>query len=124
APPGYDGTGDARDPANYPGYVVVQASQSAGTMTLDNAKDYFIQLGHPSWSSVASGRSQLQIIGGRNRVIVGGEITVNSTNKTDDACSLRISGGDPSGITHIEGVLFDHSVNAITLDTPQTVQIE
>jgi len=124
APPGYDGSGDPADLTNYPGYVVVNVPQSGGVLSLDNTKDYFIKLGHPTWSSVSSGRSQLEITGGRNRVIVGGEITVNVTNKTDDALSLLIDGGDPSGITHIEGVLFDSAVNAITLRTPQTVQIE
>jgi len=124
APPGYDGSGDPADVANYPGYLSVNAPQGGGVLSLDNTKNYVIHLGHPTWSSVGSGRSQLEITGGHNRVIVGGQITVNVTNKTDDALSLLIDGGDPTGITHIEGVLFDSSVNAITLRTSQTVQIE
>jgi hypothetical protein len=122
-PPGYIG-GDPRNPANYPGYIVVNAPSNGGSLNLDDSHDYFIQLGHVQWSSAASGNSSLDIDGGRNRVIIGGQITTISTNLTDDIRALVIDGGDPAGITHVEGILFDQSVNAITLRTPQTVQIE
>lgn len=103
--------------------ITVTAPSGGGTMYLDNTKDYIIKLGHVQYQS-GSGNSSLDIVGGHNRVIIGGQITATPTNNTDDIRALLIDGGDPSGITHIEGVLIDQSVNGITLRTPQIVQIE
>jgi hypothetical protein len=65
----------------------------------------------------------VDIVGGNNRVIVGGQIDATSTNTDDDIRALLIDGGNPSGITHIEGVAIN-SVNPLTIRSPQTIQIE
>jgi hypothetical protein len=122
-PPGWDGSGSPSDPANYPGYTVITAPQGGGSVQLDNSKDYFIKLGHPSWSSSSSGDSELEFVGGRNRVIVGGQIDAKATNLSDDIRALLFTGGVPGAITHIEGVAIN-SVNGITIRSPETFQIE
>ena len=123
AAPGYDGSGDPRDSRNYPGFVVVDAPQSGGSLNLDDSKDYFVKLGHPKWSSVSSGRSSLRIGGGRHVVIVGGAITFTQTNSSDDQICLMIDGGNSSGIVHVEGVDMK-CVNGVTVRTPRVVQLE
>jgi hypothetical protein len=122
-PPGWDGSGSPANPANYPGYRVINAPQGGGVVQLQSGVDYFIRLGHPQWSSQASGDSRLEFVGGRNRVIVGGQVDASATNLSDDIRGVQFSGGDPGAITHIEGVAIN-SVNGITIQSPETFQIE
>lgn len=126
APPGYDGSGDPRDPANYPGYTVVRVSGGPAYLKLDDAKDYFIELG----TSVASSRPEgtgrtymLGIGGGRNVVVIGGDIRFDGTNASDDAVGIVVDDGDPAGTVHLEGINIV-APNGITLRTKRTVQIE
>jgi chitodextrinase len=123
SPPGYDGSGDPRDPVNYPGYKVVDAPTTYGALSLDDNTDYFVKLGNAQWSSISSGRSSISINGGRNVVIIGGSINFTATNNLDDESALIINDGNSNGIVHIEGVNIK-SVNGITIRTQRTVQIE
>jgi len=122
-PPGWDGSGSPANPANYPGYRVINAPQGGGVVQLQSGVDYFIRLGHPQWSSQASGDSRLEFVGGRNRVIVGGQVDAKPTNLSDDIRSLLFTGGDRGAITHIEGVAIN-SLNGITIRSPEIFQIE
>jgi hypothetical protein len=122
-PPGYDGSGDPRDAANYPGYVVRDVMGN-GFLNLDDSTDYFLRLGDLNTSSVASGRTYtVGINGGRNVVLIGGSINFTPLRKDDDEVAIQIDDGDPLGIVHIEGVNI-HAVNGITVRSQRTVQIE
>ena len=96
--------------------ITITAPSGGGIMTLDNTKDYVIKLGSVSRA--------LEITGGHNRVIIGGQITAVPDTTERDGWALELDGGDPSGITHVEGVDFPQSGDAITIRTKQTVQLE
>jgi hypothetical protein len=112
--------------------ITIRVPGGPGTINLDDGKDYLIDLGAVSWSTVGAGRtsttrSELVITGGRKRVIIGGSIDVKSVDSWDDAVSLHIVGGadaDQGGEFFIEGVDFPNSVNAITLSTPSLVTLQ
>jgi len=121
-PPGWNGQ-DPRKSTSFPGYTVVNIT-GPGVYNLSSGTDYFLKIqdGGVSWSN-SNARDSVNIVGGRNRVIVGGSIIGTSTATTSDHVALLIDDGDASGITHLEG-LYLESVNGITLRTKQTVQIE
>lgn len=112
--------------------VTVNVPSGPQTLTLDDSKDYLLNLGAVSWNTVGAGRttttrSELVIKGGRKRVIIGGSINVNSVDAWDDAVSLHLVGGvdaDQGGEFYLEGVDFPNSVNAITLSTPSLVTLQ
>jgi hypothetical protein len=126
SPPGYDGSGDPRNPANYPGYSVITVSGGPTYLSLDDTKDYFIKLGTITGSSRPDGSGRtymLGIAGGRNVVVIGGAITFNASNPYDDAVGIVVDDGDPQGTVHLEGINIV-APNGITLRTKRTIQIE
>jgi hypothetical protein len=93
-PPGYP---------SYTGYVTLNVSATTGFNTaLDNATDYIIQMPN----SVV--QATVKLNGGRNVVLIGGAIQLNSSaNGTDCALFVTDSGANApvSGRTvHVEGV--------------------
>jgi hypothetical protein len=124
-PPGYVG-GDPRDPANYPGFTVIPYPAWGTFATLDDTKDYFVTgmnligVGSKTGGVFTVGG----FIGGRHIVIVGGYSDATNSNNRDDTDVIQFQSGDPSGIIHIEGVHFARSVNAITMRTGRTLQVE
>lgn len=126
APPGWDGVGDPGVSSSYPGYTVVTPAGGNQTLNLSNSVDYFVDLSTVAWNATATpagNRTTFGINGGRNVVIVGGSITVNKVNNTDDAVGLFIDGGAVGGIVHVEGVSID-AQNCITMRTPRMLQLQ
>ncbi len=122
-PPGWNG-GDPTLASSFPGYTVINATNSTETLNLNDSTDYYINMGTKSWSSISSGRSiGLAIQGGRNVVLVGGTFTQTKTNNLDDSTAILVSDGNPAGIVHLEGLSTD-SVNGITIRTKRKVQIQ
>lgn len=120
-PPGWNG-GDPTDARSFPGYEV-RTITGPGPLNLDNAKDYYLEMGSVAWSSVASGRSYIGINGGRNVVLVGGEVNFNRTNATDDMTAFLLDGGDPNGQVYFEGLDLDGS-NGITVRTKRKLVLQ
>ena len=125
-PPNYVG-GDPREISSYQGLTLAPepsfAINSGFTYNLDNSKDYFIKLGLKEWSSApfpanSDFRTQIVINGGRNVVIVGGEVRFHATNWIDDSNCLRVLGGDPNGTVYVEGVKMQ-ACNGPTWSTPR-----
>lgn len=102
-----------------PQTIVVTAP---GTVNMGTG-DYIVDISSVAWSSQASGRSAITLSGGRNVVLIGGAITMTSTNATDDATALLIDGGVAGGVVHLEG-LDVKACNGITVRTPRRVNIQ
>jgi hypothetical protein len=86
-------------------------------LNLDSSKDYVLKLGH------VSGPGGLTVNGGRNVVMIGGQITSPPDGVERNGWAMRFY--DQTGTVHIEGVLIDSSNDGITIQAPQaTFQIE
>ncbi|HEY6760985.1 MAG TPA: hypothetical protein VI318_15925 [Baekduia sp.] len=95
------------------------ASTGDVTYSLSTSKDYIIDLG----SSTHVGG--LQLVGGRNVVIVGGRFALSTSSARATALDIR----NAVGTVHVEGVTFDgasgHEFDAIQIAAPKaTVQLE
>lgn len=132
-PPHYNGGGaDPRLITSYTGLTAAPAptfSASVGyTYNLNDSTDYFLDLGYKSWNAYNFGpgntpRTSLRISGGRDVVIVGGEIAFNSNNIYDDCAGLEIYQGNSAGTVYVEGVKIT-SVNGVTVRTARTVVLQ
>ncbi len=108
-------------PPLQPGFIT---RTGGGTHTLDANTDYLIQVGDYAWTADKTGRSHgLNIIGGRNVVVVGGRLRATQTSVVDDGSVILIDGGNPAGTVHIEGV-DGFAANGITIRTPRLVQVQ
>ena len=129
APPGWNG-GAPLLASSFPGYTVVNLPQTHGQLNLQDINtDYYLIWGHPQWSSNPNitnpmSHTALVINGGRNVVVIGGEMTCTSTNTADDIRCIVFTGGNPAGIKHIEGIRFNKTVNAITINSPGTFRFQ
>lgn len=122
-PPGWNG-GDPTLASSYPGYTVVSATTVNQNLGLNDNTDYFINVSSISWSSQSSGRSiGLNIVGGRNVVVVGADLLFNSTNNLDDSTAVLVSDGNPVGKVYLEGI-NGKCCNGITLRTKREVIIQ
>lgn len=102
--------------------ITVNVSDTNRRLFLDDTRDYRLQLKSPV-------KKELWIEGGRNVVVVGGQITIDelgASTRYKDNTALKIRGGDPSGTVHVEGLLIDgrYVNDAIAIATQRTVQIE
>jgi hypothetical protein len=127
APPGWDGSGDPTLATSYPGYTAVNVSSPETNLGLSSGVDYFVKITAPL-ISVADGTTSartytLSLSGGRNIVVVGGEIGVTRVNNQDDQVAIIVDGGDPTGQVHLEGLHID-AVNGITHRSPRQVTIQ
>lgn len=124
-PPGWNQTGDVRNPDSFPGYTHITLNGGAQVLNLDDNTDYYITVGNVSWNQTSGAeRLAIQLVGGRNRVIVGGSIVGHSSQTNGngaDPTAFLLDGGNASGITHIEGCYID-CVNGFTIRGPQTYQ--
>lgn len=121
-PPGWNG-GDPTLASSYPGYTVVSATTAGQNLGLNDNTDYFVNVSSISWSS-SSGRSiGLNLVGGRNIVVVGADLLFNSTNNLDDSTAILVSDGNPVGKVYLEGI-NGKCCNGITLRTKREVIIQ
>lgn len=93
-----------------------------GTYNLGTG-DWYIDIADVRWSSFPSGRSGIFLNGGRNLVVIGGNIEMTSTNTTDDSTGILVDGGVDGGIVHLEGLNIK-ACNGITVRTRRRVQIQ
>lgn len=79
--------------------------QQAWVIQLDPAKDYILNLGHRH--ETASGYAGLSIHGGRNIVMIGGEVEIAlATSVQGDGQRDAFTFVGQTGTVHVEGVLF------------------
>ncbi len=110
-----------------PTTVNVQSGLDPDILTLSTSKDYILKM--PATPDLGT----IQINGGHNVVLIGGEITVPATaNQTDNGADNTDSGiyiKGSTGTVHIEGTLIDGQgytmFDGIDVNAPQaTVQVE
>lgn len=82
---------------------VVQVSAQERSLELDPARDYEVRL-PPGGLRAAGG---LVVAGGRNVVIMGGEIHVPAASELDDHVGRGLFLRDQTGTVHVEGLLID-----------------
>ena len=111
-PPGYP---------NYAGYTTIVLNAGAEKVTLDNSKDYILDLNTKQWSSGSSRTIGLEISGGRNVVVIGGTIKFTGTNNLDDSVGILVDKGADSGIVHLEGLVVE-ACNPITVRSRREVR--
>lgn len=117
-PPGWNG-GDPTLASSFPGYTVRQIT-GPGTVNLTNGTDYYLELGSLSFSA----SNRLIINGGRNVVLVGGEITCTNSASDDGDAGIQIDGGTDGATVHIEGLRFTNLPNGFTIRTPRFIQLQ
>jgi hypothetical protein len=86
------------------------------TVNLDSTKDYVLKLGH------VSGPGGVNVNGGHNVVIIGGQVTATPDTTESDGYAMRFY--NQTGIVHIEGVLIDQSNDGITIEAPNAVAFQ
>jgi hypothetical protein len=91
-----------------------------GRVVMDTSKDYVVQVGH------LSACGGLALVGGRNVLVVGGEITIpGACASAYDRTAVKVLGN--AGTVHLEGVLIDgpYTHDGIVTASPRTtLQIE
>jgi len=90
--------------------------------SLDPTKDYILKLGN------RRDPAGLEILGGRNVVMIGGQITVperTCCNGSDEWKSRGLMIDGATGVVHVEGVLIANASDAISIRAPRAiVQVE
>jgi hypothetical protein len=102
--------------------VTINVTNANRRLFLDNARDYRLNITEHL-------KRELWIEGGRNVVVVGGHITIDSLGSGDsyqDNTGLKIRFGAAGGTVHVEGLIIDgpYVADGIALATPRNVQIE
>jgi hypothetical protein len=85
---------------------------------LDPARDYILRLGN------RQDPGGLNIMGGRNVVIIGGQVTVpvrTCCDRSDEWKSNGIYLQQQTGVVHIEGVLIVNAADGIVIRAPQAI---
>jgi hypothetical protein len=116
-PPGWNG-GDPTKASSYPGYEVRRVT-SAGTTSLSNGRDYFLEI-----DVNYSGDQRVWIQGGRNIVCMGAEIDYTNSSGDGFNSSLQFEGGDDGAIVHVEGARIKNQPNGFTLKAPKMFQFQ
>lgn len=98
--------------------TTIELGTGTTTSKLDPAKDYIVRL------PAATKRGSTVLIGGRNVVMIGGEITVPAGDPYQRGLYIK----DATGTVHVEGIHFDMSgaeSDAIVIAAPlATVQLQ
>jgi hypothetical protein len=102
--------------------TVVQLSPTNRAPVLNPSKDYIVKLP----ATPLSVESGVVITGGRNVVMIGGEINIPTTASTDGLKRRALYLRDQTGTLHVEGLRLTGDISdAINLQTPlATVQLQ
>lgn len=109
-----------RPPALVAPRTIVAANESPGPyglhLTLDAGRDYIVKLG------TLTSPGGLSINGGRNVVIIGGQIRVPDIPSHDGAWIGRcVTITDTTGTVHIEGVLMQNCATGVAITAAQAI---
>jgi hypothetical protein len=102
--------------------VVIDVTNANRRLRLDNSRDYRLNIAEPL-------KRELWIEGGRNVVVIGGQITIDelgAASSYQDNIAIKVRFGDPSGTVHLEGLLIDgpYVLDGIGIATGRDVQIQ
>jgi hypothetical protein len=102
--------------------LTISVTNANRRLYLDDSRDYRLQIVEPL-------RRELWIEGGRNVVVVGGQITVDqlgADTSYQDNTAIKVRFGDPAGVVHLEGLLVDgpYLGDGIAIATTRDVQIQ
>ena len=102
--------------------VSIAVTNANSRLFLDDARDYRLTITEPL-------KKELWIDGGRNVVVIGGQITIDqlgAENAYQDNTAVKVRFGDPSGTVHLEGLEIDgpYVTDGIGIATARNVQIE
>ena len=102
--------------------IAIRVTNSNRRLFLDNGRDYLLNIVEPL-------QRELWIDGGRNVVVIGGRITIDSTGTSSpyqDNTAVKVRSGDPSGTVHLEGLLIDgpYVADGFAIATARNVQIQ
>ena len=102
--------------------VTIDVTNANRRLFLDNSRDYRLNI-------TETLHKELWIEGGRNVVVVGGQITVDelgAESSYQDNTAVKVRFGDPAGTVHLEGLLIDgpYVSDGIGIATGRNVQIE
>ena len=118
--------GDPRQASSFPGYKTLSIT-APGRYNLDDNSDYFITANVKATAPASGARAAVNLVGGRNVVIVGCTIQIAAQTASGDAAdptALLLDDGNPNGTVHIEGCDLTGNVNGITVRTPRKVVLE
>ena len=90
--------------------ITVTVPATGGLGSLDPSRDYVLNLGHR--------RTGLEIVGGRNVVVMGGRVTCESIIDSNLSSGRGIVITDTQGTIHLEGVLFENCSDGIAVSAP------
>ena len=112
----------AWDPPALTSPITVQVTNANRRLFLDDSRDYRLHITEHL-------KRELWIEGGRNVVVVGGQITIDAlgtASSYQDNIAIKVRFGDPSGTVHLEGILIDgpYVLDGIGIATGRNVQIE
>ena len=100
--------------------ITITVPNTNGYVSMDTSKDYIVKVGNLS----ACGGLTLE--GGHNVVVIGGQISMNSTcSSAYDRTGVKVR--DSTGTVHIEGLLLDGSLlhdGIVTAAPKATLQLE
>jgi hypothetical protein len=102
--------------------LTISVTNANRRLYLDDSRDYRLQIVEPL-------KRELWIEGGRNVVVVGGQVTLDqlgADTSYQDNTGIKVRFGDPSGVVHLEGLLVDgpYLVDGIAIATSRDVQIQ
>ena len=97
--------------------VTINVPETGGIGGLDPSRDYVLKLGHR--------KTGLGVTGGRNVVIIGGQITCQDIVDSNLSRGRGIEVWDNKGTVHIEGVLFRNCGTGLAISAPEsTIQVQ
>ena len=102
--------------------VTIEVTNANRRLFLDDARDYRLVVAEPL-------QRELWIDGGRNVVVVGGQVTISelgSSSPYQDNTAVKIRNGDPAGAVHVEGLRIDgrYVADGVAVATRRDVQIQ
>jgi hypothetical protein len=93
--------------------ITVNVPATGGLGSLDPSRDYILNLGHR--------RTGLEIVGGRNVVVMGGRVTCESITDSNLGKGRGIVITSTRGTIHLEGILLDNCGDGIAIRAPQAI---
>ena len=102
--------------------ITINVTNSNRRLFLDNGRDYLLHIVEPL-------QRELWIEGGRNVVVIGGHITIDSVGTSSpyqDNTAVKVRFGNPAGTVHLEGLLIDgpYVADGLGIATGRNVQIQ